>query len=524
MSMSEQSTACPDPVVFVETLKEWLCELSGEISHALPVLKSRGVTWPEIGTDIISEEAVALATTGRPALTPRRRREARSVMSNWVIARHQMEIRPSADKLLADENHRAYDEAMCADGRAGVVSLTPEKRKTTPQQRRLVAVEKFCSSQEGVAHFRHELAHARHMDEALALTRKQLPGFTPSQIAAFLTAIGYPIAQPRPQSITFLRRVGLLKGEASEEQPLAYREVIERLAHDHELPLPAIEYLVAAYAGAWRVEDLGLRCQSASPPCAKCELREMCTYAQTARSSSPKSRKPVREWVESERPRERLLAGRDLSDAELLAIILRTGTSELSAVELARRILELTDGNLYELCRLSPPALQEKLNTAKIKGVGPAKIAEIRAALELGIRAASAETDARLKRGQSLQRSRDVFERYRSLYVGASQEEFRILILDTKYRVVRDAVVSRGTLDASIVHPRDVFRLALDQAASAVIFVHNHPSGDPTPSKEDRALTRRLAEAGQLLGIRVLDHVIIGAQSYFSFADEGELR
>jgi DNA repair protein RadC len=234
-------------------------------------------------------------------------------------------------------------------------------------------------------------------------------------------------------------------------------------------------------------------------------------------------RRPVRDWVTSERPRERLLHGKELSDGELLAIVLRTGSGELSAVELAKRILEVTNGSLYQLLRLSPYQLIERLRAIGVKGVGTAKAAEIKAALELGARALSSERDERTKLGEPLTRSRNVFERYRALYAGRAQEEFRMLILDTKHRVVRDAVVSRGTLDASIVHPRDVFRLAIEHTAGAVIFIHNHPSGDPTPSREDRTLTQRLVEAGQLLGIRVLDHVIIGAQSYYSFADQGEI-
>ena len=220
-------------------------------------------------------------------------------------------------------------------------------------------------------------------------------------------------------------------------------------------------------------------------------------------------------WVESDRPRERLLEGKTLTDSELLAILLRTGNGETSAVGLARDIFKRF-GSVANLESATPAQLCE------VKGIGPAKAAEIIAALQLGRRAAEEHARARDRQPQ-INTSSDVAEMFRHRMRGMTQEEFVLLCLNTKNKVTREVMISRGTLNASMVHPRDVFKNALDHSAAAVVFVHNHPSGDPRPSGEDRSLTSRLSDCGKLLGIRVLDHVIVGADTHYSFADEGEL-
>jgi DNA repair protein RadC len=149
--------------------------------------------------------------------------------------------------------------------------------------------------------------------------------------------------------------------------------------------------------------------------------------------------------------------------------------------------------------------------------VGPAKAAKVLAALELG-RRASAEARPERERVRS---AVDVYERMRLAMRDLPHEEFHVLLLSTQNEILRDLQVTRGTLDASLVHPREVFRPAIAEAAASVILVHNHPSGDPSPSAEDRAVTRQLASAGELLGISVLDHVIVGEGRYVSFAEAG---
>lgn len=155
-------------------------------------------------------------------------------------------------------------------------------------------------------------------------------------------------------------------------------------------------------------------------------------------------------------------------------------------------------------------------------GIGPAKAVEIKAAIELGKRVTASEHDPR-KEWNPISGSRDIFQKYRTRYKAATQEEFLLVILNTKHKIQKDVSISVGTLNSSIVHPRDVFHHALREAAASVIFVHNHPSGDPTPSPEDFSITKRLAEAGTILGIKVLDHIIIGSHDYYSFADSGTL-
>ncbi len=155
----------------------------------------------------------------------------------------------------------------------------------------------------------------------------------------------------------------------------------------------------------------------------------------------------------------------------------------------------------------------------RVPGVGLAKVAQIKAAVELGRRAISVP----LATGAPLGSSADVFRHYAPRLRGLRHEIFKIVLLDAKHRVIRDAIVSEGSLTMSLVHPREVFALAVRESAAAVLVLHNHPSGDPQPSPEDRQLTARLVAAGELLGIRVLDHLIIGDRRYMSFADQGWL-
>lgn len=219
------------------------------------------------------------------------------------------------------------------------------------------------------------------------------------------------------------------------------------------------------------------------------------------------------EWPASERPRERLLerGASELSDAELLVLVLQTSPERgRTAVEEARALLA-DFGDLSGLCRATPIELSSR------SGLGIAPAAALSAALELGRRAVCRPVD----RGAGFHTSGDVFRHLRGRLSGLRHEVFYVLLLDAKHRRLRDFQVSEGSLTAAIVHPREVFAPAVRDAAAAVILAHNHPSGDPAPSREDVELTRRLRDAGELMGIRVLDHVIVGAQSHFSFADAG---
>ena len=225
-----------------------------------------------------------------------------------------------------------------------------------------------------------------------------------------------------------------------------------------------------------------------------------------------KPSKGIVHWPKGERPRERLLeeGPEALTDAQLLAVVLRVGRHRMSAVDVGMDLLNRL-GNLQGLANRSVREL------CAVPGIGPAKVAQIKAAIELGKRALSAP----LTTGTVITQSRTVFEHYFPLLRDLRRELFKVILLDAKHAVIREKTVSEGTLTSSLVHPREVFNEAVRESAAAVIFLHNHPSGDPKPSKEDRALTRRLQEAGDILGVQVLDHVIIGDGRYVSFADEG---
>lgn len=224
----------------------------------------------------------------------------------------------------------------------------------------------------------------------------------------------------------------------------------------------------------------------------------------------------VKNWPEEERPRERLLryGPGALSDAQLLAILIGSGEGGRSAVDVGRELM----ARFGSLSALEQAGVQE---LRAVRGIGPARAAELKAALELGRRfqglSAAGEDRAAFCSSGSVARY------YRSKLKDLKKEQFQCVLLDTKNRLIREELVSIGSLTASIVHPRDTFKAAVRESAAAVIFVHNHPSGDTRPSQEDILLTRRLAQAGDLLGIRVLDHIIVGDREYYSFRDSGLL-
>ncbi|MCK5381602.1 MAG: DNA repair protein RadC [Candidatus Latescibacteria bacterium] len=222
----------------------------------------------------------------------------------------------------------------------------------------------------------------------------------------------------------------------------------------------------------------------------------------------------IKTWPEDERPRERLIkhgAGA-LSDAQLLAIVLRSGDagSKRSAVDLARTLL----GHFGGFRALDRAPVSE---LCEVKGIGPAKATEVMAALEIGKRFAREGKGPRTMIRTSSDVARFYFPTMRDL----KKEVFKCVLLDGKNRMMKDVTISEGSLSVSVVHPREVFNPVVRESAAAVLFVHNHPSGDPTPSEEDIEVTKQLVEAGKILGIRVLDHVIIGDGRSVSFVELG---
>lgn len=204
----------------------------------------------------------------------------------------------------------------------------------------------------------------------------------------------------------------------------------------------------------------------------------------------------IKEISPENRPRERLFrdGSKALSDAELLAIILQKGTRGENIIDVSNRLI-----TKYGLDRLGSCGFDE---LRQIKGIGMAKASQIIALFELANRAKS-------KKGKQIKNSKDVYD-YAFPKLKGDREKFMVIMLDSKNNVIRDEIVSVGTLNSAIIHPREVFKTAIKESANAVIIVHNHPSGDCTPSEEDLILTRKIVEAGEVIGITVLDHVIVG--------------
>lgn len=220
----------------------------------------------------------------------------------------------------------------------------------------------------------------------------------------------------------------------------------------------------------------------------------------------------IKDLPVSERPREKLCKyGADsLSNSELLALIIRTGYRRDTALDLANKILRLDSSGLAHLTNVTLEELME------INGIGACKAGQILATIEIGKRLNRWGNKDKLR----VTSPKVLFDLLTDEMKFLKKEHFKIAILDTKNQIISIENISIGTLNASIVHPRDVFNISIKKNANAIILIHNHPSGDTSPSKEDVNVTYRLKEAGELLGIKVLDHIIIGDNNYLSFKEE----
>ena len=226
-------------------------------------------------------------------------------------------------------------------------------------------------------------------------------------------------------------------------------------------------------------------------------------------------KKTIKEWAPDDQPREKMMAkGKAaLSDSELLAILLRTGLEGQSAVDLARTILGNVDNDLIKLSDLSLKELKD------VKGIGEAKAITIMAALELGKRRRAAEATL----PEEVKDSKASYERFLPYIDDMKQEHFLVLYLDQSFHELGVECISHGGTTNVIADPRIIFKRALDLGATCIVLGHNHPSGNPRPSKDDRMLTQKIDAAGKLLDIAVVDHIIIGNERYYSFRDHGEM-
>lgn len=221
----------------------------------------------------------------------------------------------------------------------------------------------------------------------------------------------------------------------------------------------------------------------------------------------------IKDLPEQSRPRERFLkyGPETLSDAELFAIILRTGTLDENVVDMSNRLIAE-----YGLDKLFECSLKE---LQKIKGIGPSKAMQILTISELGKRYNQLKQSNNLNR-RKISCAKDVFNHFHEMLKDKKEENFFILMLNIQNNIIGEKLISKGILDASIIHPREVFRPAIKNSASKIILIHNHPSGDPKPSEEDLEITEKLMKVGKELGIRVLDHIIIGDEKFWSWKEK----
>ncbi len=229
-------------------------------------------------------------------------------------------------------------------------------------------------------------------------------------------------------------------------------------------------------------------------------------------SNSNEKKLSIKKWAIEDRPREKLLAKGifSLSNAELIAILVGSGSRTKSAVELAQEVLHTVDNNLNQLGKLTVSDL------IKIKGIGEAKAVSIVAALELGRRRKLSEV---LQRRQIIG-SYQAFEFFHPVLADLPHEEFWILLLDNSKKIIHKQKISQGTITNAVIDQRIVFKIAIEKQATSIILCHNHPSGNKMPSSNDEMITRHLVDAGKILDIKVVDHIIIAGNTYFSFADE----
>jgi len=347
-----------------------------------------------------------------------------------------------------------------------------------------------------------------HVVDMLASAIPQLRGM---KVYHFLQQSEYPIVVPDVMRQRFLYRLGLWP-EIGQTRALllGFQDLCGTIARLTGEPAGGIDLLTGLYSGAITRRKLFAPVCLHKPLCEECPVRRQCSYYRYRGSAPEPEKSNMRQMKRENRPREKFerLGPDQATDAELVAILLRTGAAGRSALEVSSNLLRV-----FETIEGVEAASVSELTA--IKGIGRSKAVEIKAALELGKRLFTRP----LSRGVKITCSSDVFNAFHMRFRMAAQEEFMLLCLSTKNQVLKEVSVSLGSLNQSSVHPREVFKEAIRESAHAVLFIHNHPSGDPRPSESDLALTRQLKDAGEMLKIKVLDHIIVGDQSYYSFAD-----
>jgi DNA repair protein RadC len=351
-------------------------------------------------------------------------------------------------------------------------------------------------------------------EEAVAWGRL-LPGLAGLASWRFLERLGRPVVVADAPLRRLLWRLGMIEDDALGAETLRQCHVaIEKIACLTGMESPFLAALLGWHVTAgsrrgWRGGGLCV----ARPRCPECPLRPACAWARFHPSQLDKPpNEPANEPTTTVADARRLVAeGRQdqAQDLDLLAVLLPARSGGAGERDLAEGLLRRF-GGMRGLERASATEL------AAARGMTRSRAILLKAALELGRRL----SERALEPGDPIRSSEDVWRAYRARFRNLPQECFVIVLLDAKNRVIQDHVVSKGTLNGSLAHPREVFRQAVAQSAAGVILLHNHPSGDSKPSPEDHDVTERLREAGEIIGIKVLDHIILGANDYYSFKDE----
>jgi DNA repair protein RadC len=442
--------------------------------------------------------------------TPARERSVLAILVALDLDPGSPAARRHARRLLQE----TQDQPTTASVREDELPALPPP--DSPQRQQLTADLDFLASDA----FLQSLLEQPGPVHAIHWLDRQCKELRGRRGAAFLHELGYPMAVPTKGRRRLLHRLGWL--EADKDTAEGRKQVIQtldRMAGVCGTSLGEVEAVLAIFCGEGPADMKGAGTCLTTPLCTRCPLEKLCDYGRfqtTHNLPTPDAaeRRALKETITKEDlPREKLarLGPEALSSPELLAILIRTGTAKKNALDLAHELLR----GAGSLDRLSRQTIREMQRTG---GLGEVRAITIKAALELARRLSTAPPSE----APVLTNARKVFDLLRGYYLDKQKEIFVALTLNTKNRLIRQIAISEGTLNQSLVHPREAFQEAMRDSANAVIFAHNHPSGDVTPSRADRMLTRQLAEAGKILGIKVLDHIIIGRDSYFSFADDAD--
>ncbi|MDX1973050.1 MAG: DNA repair protein RadC [Candidatus Sumerlaeia bacterium] len=389
------------------------------------------------------------------------------------------------------------------------VKEEPEGLELTPTQLKKVERLLEAFTPEVYEHLLHQTSSSTQAIEHLSTKVAVLKGMAGYE---FLALLGYPLMVPDAARIRWLDRMGYLETNETEKNRSEQARTLEELGHSLGVHLAEFNLVLGAFCGSLGQAHAAAGICLKKPLCSDCPIQLGCSYYRFSSKTIEKERRNLLATTrKEERPRERLetRGASVLSDAELLAILLRTGTGQSNAVETAQTILKKAE----TLDRLAQMSLAEM---AQFKGMGRVKSITLKAAFELAKRLQ--QSDANLLRPK-FNSARSVYLYLKNRFLGEKRELFVALHLNTKLELIRELEISAGIANQTLVHPRECFAEALRDGAVSVIFAHNHPSGDPTPSRADDEITKKLVECGRILSINVRDHLVVGSTSFYSYSE-----